>query len=47
MDTAALVTVIAQFCLGGAAWRLANTLKKIVNDHETRIGVLESDRKKA
>lgn len=41
MDVAGLVTVLAQLSLAGAAWRLANALKARVDNHETRIGVLE------
>lgn len=42
MDIAALVTVLTQLSLAGAAWRLANALKARVDDHEARIGVLEA-----
>lgn len=41
MDAATLVTVLTQLGLAAAAWRLANALKVKVDDHETRIGVLE------
>lgn len=42
MDIAQLVTVLSQLGLAAAAWRLANALKVKVNDHEIRIGALES-----
>ena len=45
MDLAALVTVITQLGFAVAAWKLANALKLRVDDHEVRIGVLETSRR--
>jgi hypothetical protein len=42
MDLAALITVLTQLGLAAAAWRLANTLKGRVEDHEVRITKLEA-----
>jgi hypothetical protein len=42
MDVAALITAITQLGMAAAAWRLANALKGRVDDHETRIGKLET-----
>jgi hypothetical protein len=42
VDVAAIVTVVAQLGLAGAAWRLATALKLRVDDHETRIVKLEA-----
>lgn len=41
MDMATLATVLTQLGLAAAAWRLANQLKLRVDNHETRIVVLE------
>jgi len=42
MDIATLVTVLTQLGMAAAAWRLANQLRFRVEDHEKRIGVLET-----
>jgi hypothetical protein len=42
MTLAELITVLAQVGLGAAAWRLANQLRVRVDDHESRIKVLEA-----
>jgi hypothetical protein len=44
MDLAAVVTVLTNIGLGAAAWRLANALRVRVDDHEKRLGVLETVR---
>jgi hypothetical protein len=51
VDAASLVTLLGQFGVAVAAWRLANALKLRVDDHETRvngherrIGALEAAR---
>ena len=41
MDLAQLVAILSQLAFVAAAWRLASALKVRVDDHETRIGVLE------
>jgi hypothetical protein len=41
MDVAQLVTVLTQLGLATAAWRLASALKVRVDNHETRLVVLE------
>ncbi len=42
MDIAALITVLTQLSLAGAAYKLANALKGRVDDHEVRIVRLEA-----
>ncbi len=42
MDLAALITVLTQLGLAGAAWRLATALKGRVDNHEARITRLET-----
>lgn len=44
MDTAGLVTLIGQLGFALAAYRLAKALKVRVDNHESRIGVLEGVR---
>ncbi len=39
---ALLVTAISQIGMGAGAWRLANALKGRVDNHEIRIGKLET-----
>lgn len=41
MDLATLATVLTQLGLAASAWRLANALKGRVDDHETRLVILE------
>lgn len=42
MDITALITVLTNIGLGAAAWRLANALRVRVDNHESRLGVLEA-----
>lgn len=42
MDLAAIITLVGQLGFAAAAWRLASALKVRVDDHEIRIGALET-----